>query len=169
MRAVACGMEEDFIDDVAALRTDGQEPAGGPQGEPFQYQDQTALHAEPVQRDLHFRCARPQYTPARLDQRDQERRSQWRAGCVPPEGEGLESFAARARAEASDREEAAEGSACQEGELKLSRSLRNLKRPGRKIRLFFIRATRMNLSLIATDSRGLVMRCDLYAPYRSFI
>src|SRR5579872_5362278 len=168
---LACGMEEDFIDDVAALRTDGQEPAGGPQGEPFQYQDQTALHAEPVQRDLHFRCARPQYTPAGLDQRDQERRSQWRARCVPSEGEGLESFAARARAEASDREEAAEGSACQEGELKLSSEFAEFEAAGSKDPAVFHSscATRMNLSLIATDSRGLVMRRDLCAPYRSFI
>jgi hypothetical protein len=46
--------------DVAALRTDGQGPAGGPQGEPLQYQDQAPVPAEPVQRHLHFRRAGPE-------------------------------------------------------------------------------------------------------------
>src|ERR1700752_370253 len=131
-------MEENFIDDVTALRTDGQERAGGPQGEPLQYQDQTALHAEPVQRDLHFRSARPQYTPARLHQRDQERRSQWRTRCVPAESEGLKSFTARTRAEASDREETAEGSACQEGELRLSAELVEFETAGSRDPAFLI-------------------------------
>src|ERR1700676_5825325 len=68
------GMAEDF-EDVAALRTDGQEPAGWPQGQPLQHQDQAPVPAEPVQRHLYFGFARPQRAPARLHQRDQERRS----------------------------------------------------------------------------------------------
>ena len=77
MRPPMAGMEEDFRD-VPALRTDGQGPADGPQGEPLEHQDQAALPAEPGQRHLHLGRARPQRAPARLDQRAQERRPQWR-------------------------------------------------------------------------------------------
>src|SRR5258708_37633173 len=54
--------------DVAALRTDGQGPPGGPQGQPLQYQDQAPVPAEPVQRHLHFRRARPQRALKGVDQ-----------------------------------------------------------------------------------------------------
>ena len=35
------------MQDVPALRTDGQGPPDGPQGEPLEHQDQAALPAEP--------------------------------------------------------------------------------------------------------------------------
>jgi hypothetical protein len=91
--------------DVAALRTDGQGPASRPQGEPLQYQDQAPVPAEPVQRHLHFRRARPQRAPARLDQRDQERRPPRRLRCVFAQGQGRRLVAESAGAEARDREE----------------------------------------------------------------
>src|ERR1700731_1798649 len=112
-----------IFENVTALRTDSQGPPGGPQGEPLQYQDQAPVPAEPVQRHLHFRRARPQRAPARLDQRDQERRPPRRSRCLPDQGQGRRAVAPRARIEARDREEGAEGGICEEGEGELSFSL----------------------------------------------
>src|SRR5205807_6861601 len=119
-QAVRCacreaGMTEDLAN-VSALRTDGQGPASGSQGEPLEHQDQAALPAEPVQRHLHLGRARPQRAPARLDQRDQERRPQWRPRRLPAEREGPQPLAPRAGAEARDREEGRR-CACEDGEL----------------------------------------------------
>src|ERR1700676_2040362 len=108
------GMAEDF-EEVAALRTDGQEPASGPQGQPFQHQDQAPVPAEPVQRHLHFRRAWPQRALKGVDQRDQERRPPRRPRCVFAEGKSGRAVAARAGAEAGDREEDGQGRAREEG------------------------------------------------------
>jgi hypothetical protein len=110
------GMEEDFRY-VAALRTDGQGPPDRPQGQPLQHQDQAALPAEPVQRDLHLGHAGAQRSAARLHQRDQERRPQWRPRCVPDQGQGRQPLAARAGTEARDREEDGGGCTSEAGEL----------------------------------------------------
>ena len=85
VRSLVAGMEEDFCN-VPALRTDGQGPPDGSQGEPLEHQDQAALPAEPGQRHLHLGRARPQRAPARLDQCAEERRPQWRPRQVPAEG-----------------------------------------------------------------------------------
>ena len=111
------GMEEDF-ENVPALRTDGQGPPDGPQGEPLEHQDQAALPAEPRQRHLHLGRARPQRAPARLDQRAEERRPQWRPRQVPAEGEGRRVVAARTGFEARDREEGRQARVREEGELR---------------------------------------------------
>ena len=72
-----------------------------------------------VQRHLHLGRARPQRAPARLDQRDQERRPQWRPRCVPAQGQGRRAVAPRAGSEARDREEGRQAGAGREGELSL--------------------------------------------------
>src|SRR5882672_517105 len=106
--------------DVAALRTDGQGPAGGPQGKPLQYQDQAPVPAEPVQRHLHFRCAGTERAVAGFDQCDQISRSSRRLRCVHDQGQGGGTLAPGARAEAPDREEDGSGSTGGEGGLKSS-------------------------------------------------
>jgi len=110
------GMEEDFFD-VSALRTDGQGPAGGSQGEPLEHQDQAPVPAEPVQRHLHLGRARPQRAPARLDQCAEKRRPQWRPRRLPAEGPRRRPLPARAGPEAGDREEGEHGGAGEAGEL----------------------------------------------------
>src|ERR1700716_516693 len=112
-------MEEEFCD-VAALRTDGQGPAGGPQGEPLQYQDQAPVPAEPVQRHFHLRRAGTERAVAGFDQRDQVRRSPRRLRRIPDQSQGSRAVAPRARVEAPDREEDRSGSTRGEGELRLS-------------------------------------------------
>ena len=112
-------MEEDFSN-VPALRTDGQGPPGGPQGEPLEHQDQAALPAEPGQRHLHLGRARPQRAPARLDQRAQERRPQWRPRYVFAQGQGRRALPPRPRSEARDREEGRQAGVREEGELSAS-------------------------------------------------
>src|SRR5712671_1553424 len=84
--------------DVAALRTDGQGPAGGPQGKPLQYQDQAQVPAEPVQRHLHFRYAGAKRAVAGFDQCYQNSRSSRRLRCVYDQGQGGGTFAPGARA-----------------------------------------------------------------------
>src|SRR5882757_8857961 len=106
--------------DVAALRTDGQGPAGGSQGEPLQYQDQAPVPAEPVQRHLHFRRAGTERAVAGFDQRDQVRRSPRRLRRIPDQSQGSRAVAPSARVEAPDREEDRSGSTRGEGELRLS-------------------------------------------------
>src|SRR3984893_4262130 len=131
-----------IFENVAALRTDSQGPPGGPQGEPLQYQDQAPVPAEPVQRHLHFRRARPQRAPAGFDQRDQERRPQWRPRRLPAQGPRRSPLPPRARPEARDREEARCGSAGGEAELRdfaLSGvGAESFGWPGRKTRLFLL-------------------------------
>lgn len=118
MRLGTGGDGRGFLTNVPALRTDGQGPPGGPQGEPLEHQDQAALPAEPHQRHLHLGRARPQRAPARLDQRAQERRPQWRPRCLPVEGQGRRPLPPRTRSEARDREEGRQARLCEEGELR---------------------------------------------------
>jgi len=115
--ALAYGGDGRGFCNVPALRTDGQGPPGGPQGEPLEHQDQAALPAQPGQRHLHLGRARPQRAPARLDQCGQERRPQWRPRQVPAEGQGRRALPPRAGSEARDREEGRQARIRQEGEL----------------------------------------------------
>src|SRR6266550_1421481 len=121
--------------DVAALRTDGQGPAGGSQGEPLEYQDQAPVPAEPVQRHLHFRRAGAECAVAGFDQRDQVSRPSRRFRCVPLESQGGRTVPEGAGAEAPDRKE--DGGS--EGQLARSPNgfvPESFARPGRTIRPF---------------------------------
>src|ERR1700682_5803723 len=112
---------------VAALRTDGQGPDGGPQGEPLQYQDQAPVPTEPVQRHLHLRRAGTERAVAGFDQRDQVRRSPRRLRCIPDQGQGSRVVAPRARTEAPDREEDRSGSTRGKGELTFAKPVERLR------------------------------------------
>src|SRR6478735_3250702 len=114
-----------ILQDVPALRTDGQGPAGGPQGEPLEHQDQAPVLAEPVQRHLHLGRARPQRAPARLDPCAEERRPQWRPRCLPAQAESRPALAPRAGIEARDREEEGGRGAGSEGGLRFRRGFRS--------------------------------------------
>jgi hypothetical protein len=128
-----------ILQDVPALRTDGQGPHGGPQGEPLQHQDQAPVPAEPVQRHLHLGRARPQRAPARLDQRHQVGRPPRRLRRLHDQGQGPRAVAEGTVAEEGDREEDRGKRAGSCGELRFSAKpgrFESFERPGRKTRLF---------------------------------
>src|SRR6266702_2907962 len=118
--ALAYGGDGRGFCNVPALRTDGQGPPSGPQGEPLEHQDQAALPAEPGQRHLHLGRPRPQRAPARLDQCAEERRPQWRPRRVFDQGQGRRALPPRAGSQARDREEGWQAGIRQEGELSFS-------------------------------------------------
>jgi len=94
-----------FLCDVSEVRTDGQGPAGGHKVSPLQHQDQAALPAEPVQRDLHLgrtrRNVRLRVSTNAIKTVDHN----GGLDAFPAEGQGRGAVAPRAGPEARDPEE----------------------------------------------------------------